>query len=49
MGHLTPAGTGFEMYRNIKLNYLADPVTAEDMLGDNFLEEKTFGNLIFRS
>ena len=40
MGHLIPAGTGFEMYRNIKLNYLADPVTAEDMLGDNFLEEK---------
>jgi hypothetical protein len=28
------------MYRNIKLKYLADPVSAEDMLGDNFLEEK---------
>jgi DNA-directed RNA polymerase subunit beta' len=39
MGHLIPAGTGFEMYRNIKLKYLGEPVSAEEMLGDGFLED----------
>lgn len=39
MGHLIPAGTGFEMYRNLKLNYLGEPVSAEEMLGDGFLED----------
>ncbi len=40
MGHLIPAGTGFKMYRNIKLVPLAEPITAEELLGDDFLEEK---------
>jgi len=40
MGHLIPAGTGFKMHRNIKLVPLAEPISAEELLGDNFLEEK---------
>ncbi len=40
MGHLIPAGTGFHMYRNIKLVPLAEPITAEELLGEDFLEEK---------
>ena len=40
MGHLIPAGTGFSMYRNIKLVPMAEPITAEEFLGDDFLEEK---------
>ncbi|MBU0679708.1 MAG: DNA-directed RNA polymerase subunit beta' [Verrucomicrobia bacterium] len=40
MGHLIPAGSGFGMYRNIKLVPLAEPISAEEMLGDGFLEEK---------
>jgi len=41
MGHLIPAGTGFEMYRHIKLKYLGKQVSAEDMLGDTlFVAEK---------
>jgi DNA-directed RNA polymerase subunit beta' len=34
MGHLIPAGTGFEMYRHIKLKYLGKQVSAEELLGD---------------
>jgi hypothetical protein len=34
MGHLIPAGTGFGMYRNIKLVPLAEPISAEELLGD---------------
>ena len=40
MGHLIPAGTGFSMYRNIKLIPMAEPITTEEFLGDDFLEEK---------
>jgi DNA-directed RNA polymerase subunit beta' len=40
MGHLIPAGTGFHMYRNIKLVPLAEPISAEEMLGGDLLEEK---------
>jgi DNA-directed RNA polymerase subunit beta' len=40
MGHLIPAGTGFHMYRNIRLVPLAEPITAEELLGEDFLEEK---------
>jgi len=29
-----PAGTGFSMYRNIKLVPLAEPISAEELLGD---------------
>ncbi len=41
MGHLIPAGTGFNMYRNIRLVPLAEPISADELLGDTFLEEKT--------
>ncbi|MCX7819704.1 MAG: DNA-directed RNA polymerase subunit beta' [Kiritimatiellae bacterium] len=34
LGHLIPAGTGFPMYRNIKLVPLAEPIAVEDLLGD---------------
>ncbi|MCO5060946.1 MAG: DNA-directed RNA polymerase subunit beta' [Kiritimatiellae bacterium] len=36
MGHLIPAGTGFGMYKNIKLVPLAEPISAEELLGDRF-------------
>jgi DNA-directed RNA polymerase subunit beta' len=41
MGHLIPAGTGFSMYRDIKLVPLAEPVPVEDILGEDILEEKS--------
>ena len=34
MGHVIPAGTGFSMYRNIKLVPLAEPISAEELIGD---------------
>jgi DNA-directed RNA polymerase subunit beta' len=34
MGHLIPAGTGFPMYRNLKLVPLAEPIPVEELLGD---------------
>ena len=34
MGHLIPAGTGYPMYRSLKLVPLAEPISIEDMLGD---------------
>ena len=34
MGHMIPAGTGFSMYRNIKLVPLAEPIPAEELLPD---------------
>ena len=37
MGHLIPAGTGFHMYRNIKLVPLSEPISTEELLGDGFL------------
>jgi len=40
MGHLIPAGSGFHMYRNIKLVPLAEPVSVEELLGDVIMEEK---------
>lgn len=40
MGHLIPAGSGFHMYRNIKLVPLAEPISTEELLGETFLEEK---------
>ncbi len=39
MGHLIPAGTGFGMYKNIKLVPLAEPISAEELLGDRFEEQ----------
>ena len=36
MGHLIPAGSGFNLYRNIKLVPLAEPISAEELLGDRF-------------
>ena len=40
MGHLIPAGSGFSLYRNIKLVPLAEPISAEELLGDRFGEEQ---------
>jgi len=40
MGHLIPAGTGFGMYKNIRLVPLAEPISVEEMLGDTFLDQK---------
>jgi len=40
MGHLIPAGSGFGMYKNIRLVPLAEPISVEEMLGDTFLEAK---------
>ena len=37
MGHLIPAGTGFDIYKNIALVPLAKPITAEELLGENIL------------
>ena len=34
MGHVIPAGTGFSMYRNVKLVPLAEPISAEELIGD---------------
>ncbi len=39
MGHLIPAGTGFHIYRNIKLVPLAEPLTADELMGDEILGE----------
>jgi len=39
MGHLIPAGTGFEMYRSIRLKFNAEPITAEE-IHEDLLEEK---------
>jgi len=40
LGHLIPAGTGFRMYRDIKLVPLSEPVSAEEMYGEHLFEEK---------
>ncbi len=40
MGHLIPAGSGFSLYRNIKLVPLAEPISAEELLGDRFGDEQ---------
>ena len=42
MGHLIPAGTGFPMYRNIKLVPLAEPIAAEELLGDQLPTVNSF-------
>ncbi len=39
MGHLIPAGTGFGMYRNIKLVPLGEPIPVEDLLPMNPLAQ----------
>ncbi|WFB37914.1 DNA-directed RNA polymerase subunit beta' [Kiritimatiellota bacterium B12222] len=40
MGHLIPAGTGFEMYRDIRLKYASEPISADDLLGEEMFDEK---------
>ena len=40
MGHLIPAGTGFHIFRGMKLKPLSEPVTAEELHGDDFLAKK---------
>ena len=39
MGHLIPAGSGFEMYRHLRLDYKAEPVSADELYGDQLREE----------
>ena len=34
MGHVIPAGTGFSIYRNAKLQTLGEPIPVEELLGD---------------
>ncbi len=38
MGHLIPAGSGFNMYKNIRLVPLAEPISVEEYLGDTLPE-----------
>jgi DNA-directed RNA polymerase subunit beta' len=45
MGHLIPAGTGFPMYKNIKLVSLAEPVPVEDLYDEDILEAKKTSKL----
>jgi DNA-directed RNA polymerase subunit beta' len=40
MGHLIPAGSGFDMYKNIRLVPLAEPISVDELFGDTILEEK---------
>ncbi|MCZ7592612.1 MAG: DNA-directed RNA polymerase subunit beta' [Kiritimatiellae bacterium] len=40
MGQLIPSGSGFGIYRNIKLVPLAEPISTEELLGDQ-LDERT--------
>ena len=40
MGHLIPAGTGFDMYRNIRLKYNSEPISADELLGEEMFEDK---------
>jgi DNA-directed RNA polymerase subunit beta' len=40
MGHLIPAGTGFDLYKDIRLTYAAEPTSADDLLGEEMFEEK---------
>jgi DNA-directed RNA polymerase subunit beta' len=46
MGHLIPGGTGFPMYRNIKLVPLAEPIPAEEMMPERESAEKKFQELL---
>ena len=39
MGHLIPAGSGFGMYRNIKLVPLGEPIPVEDVFSENILAQ----------
>ena len=39
MGHVIPAGTGFSMYRNIKLVPLGEPITVEEAIGGDIFKE----------
>ncbi len=40
MGHLIPAGTGFDLYKNIRLKYGAEPISADELHGDRTNDEK---------
>ena len=40
MGHLIPAGTGFPMYRDIKLVPLVEPVAPDPLMGEELLEPR---------
>ena len=45
MGNLIPAGTGFDLYRNIRVKPLVEAISAEDILGDSFLEEEKISEI----
>jgi len=40
MGHLIPAGTGFDRYRDIRLKYASEPISADELLGEEMFDEK---------
>ncbi len=40
IGHLIPAGTGFPLYRGLKVIPHGEPIPIEEMLGDRLAEEK---------
>ena len=40
IGHLIPAGTGFPLYRSLKVIPHGEPIPIEEMLGDRLAEEK---------
>jgi DNA-directed RNA polymerase subunit beta' len=46
MGHLVPGGTGFHMYRNIKLVPLVEPIAEEKLPEDSVPRERTAEELL---
>lgn len=44
MGHLIPAGSGFGMYKNIKLVPLGEPIPVEEVHSDNILAQPPLGS-----
>jgi DNA-directed RNA polymerase subunit beta' len=40
MGHVIPAGTGFAMYRQIKLVPLGEPISVEEWRGEDIFGPK---------
>ena len=40
MGHLIPAGTGYDRYKNIRLKYGSEPISADELFGEEMFEEE---------
>lgn len=41
MGHLIPAGSGFQTFRGMKLLPLGEPLSAEELHGEQFLARQS--------